>query len=182
MIIAHHACHQQEASEQQLTVQIMSGSADAHEISGAVTLGAEYTTMYGGKMSAHRFENITIPYAAIITSAFFKVWKYGVISGWDVKAELAINAAELMESTANLSARVRGVAVDFGNPTTDNSAITVSADISAVIQQVVTQSGWQSGNPIVIFFVATASASIFTEIFFEIEQSQSAAVLEINWR
>lgn len=134
--------------------------------SDAVTLDGAFITDSTAEHVGMRFLNITIPPGSTINAATLTVTLMG--SGQDepqhqLRGQLALNAGTFTTGTDDVDARARTTAAvqwnsaDLGANAGDefqwgapNGSPTSGADISAIIQEIIDQSGWASGNALVL--------------------------------
>jgi len=119
----------------------------------------------GGGM---RFQNVTIPQGATITAAYITIYCYTPCNGTVVRTRIIgddEDNAAAFSTLADFQAR-RGIIVGGANDNYITSAYVDwdgmaawsagvsynSADISAVIQEIVNRAGWASGNALVLFW------------------------------
>lgn len=132
----------------------------------AVTLDAGNVTDNALDHVGMRFTNITIPPGSTINSATLTVTMMG--TGTDepkhqLRGQLALNAAAFSTSTDDVDSRTRTTATVQWNSTNLGAAAgdeyewgaaagdpTNGADISAIIQEIIDQVGWASGNALVL--------------------------------
>ena len=139
-----------------VTVQVNLGSDDVNEE------GATFTTNYVGfwagssatpatSYSGLRFNSINIPRGAVITSARIEVYSVNQ-SQWTQIAFLI--AGDAVDNSATFSASSKPsqrplTTVRINHNTNTNWAINtwyVLQDVTPIVQEIVSRSGWQSGN------------------------------------
>jgi hypothetical protein len=147
--------------------QVSSSSDDVNEDAATFTTNA--TTLWLGNGSSTtssytglRFANVAIPSGATITSAKLKV--YSSQSQWltirmNMAGELSPNSATF-SSTSKPSQRKSTVQSVNHNDNVSWSANTwyLLDEMAPVVQEIVNQSGWQSGNSLSIILTGTGSA------------------------
>jgi type IV pilus assembly protein PilY1 len=113
-----------------------------------------------------RFEDVSIPQGATITSAYLRFSAAQTHSAADglelkIRAESSDNAPAFTSSGFGLSARSKFLTEVNWSPDADwplDSAMT-SADITTLVQQVVNRSGW-CGNNAMAFYIQPRSSSL----------------------
>lgn len=134
----------------------------------------------GNQTIGLRFNNLTIPKGALIKSAFIQFTTDEVSTlanpALTIKAEASDNAAAF--TTVNFNASSRPRTTEFadwspGSWTSVNQAAALqkTPDIKTVIQEVVSRSGWNSSNSLVIIITGTGKR---TARAFEASSSQAA--------
>ncbi|MHC4556234.1 MAG: TolB family protein, partial [Planctomycetota bacterium] len=112
-----------------------------------------------------RFEGIRIPKGTEIKKAFLQFTKDGPDSEAEpseltIHAELSANAETFIEAKHNISSRKRTKASVEWSPegwtiVGERSQKQRTHDLSSLIQEVVTQSGWQEGNSLVLIITGS---------------------------
>ena len=172
-----------------LNIPIDSPDDDGEQFpAGTVTLSSSDIEMVqdGGLVliAGYKFNNVSLPDDAIITSAYLQFYAEEVQTGAaniNIAADASPNPAPFVATNNNLS----------GRATTSNTANWVPApwpslnangvdqqtvDLSTVVQEVISTTGWQAGNSLV--FLMTGSG---TRTTFSYNQSSSkAAVLHLQ--
>lgn len=114
----------------------------------------------------YRFTNVTIPPGSTITDARLTITVVGACEPQhQLRGELAANAAAFTTGSNNIDARARTTAAvnwdsaslgsasgeewQWGAP---NGSPTSGANLSAIIQEIINQGGWASGNALVLIF------------------------------
>jgi hypothetical protein len=145
-----------------LEVRVAAGSDDAEESSsGSVSLGSsdlELVTDASVQTVGIRFAGLAIPPGAVIRSAAVQFQVDEATSdatALTIHAQAADNAPTFTTATANISSRPRTAAQAPWVPAAWNTIGAAgveqrSADLSAVIQEIVDRAGWVSGNAIAI--------------------------------
>ncbi len=150
-----------------LTLQV--NAADSNAVEDGTTFSTAPSPLWIGNgasatnsFTGIRFTNVTIPSGATITSA--RVSLYSSQSQWitvsfSIAAEAAINSAAF-SSTSKMSQRtLTSMKVQHSDNVQWNANTWYSLDeIAPVIQEVVNQPGWQSGNSLSIIMKGTGSA------------------------
>lgn len=143
------------AAQTNVTFTVSANSDDADEVSG----GTVYVTDGYSYMSSHvgyRFQNVTIPAGANVTSATLEIFKYGggtTSFSVDLTAEDVDSAATFSASSYNISGRPRTSAQTLwstGSTSYADGQSIVSPNFASSIQEVVDRSGWSSGNSLAI--------------------------------
>ena len=156
-----------QAAQNTATFIVQSGSNDVNQ--DGSTLSSGNTTLWLGNGSSTssgytglRFTNVTLPQGATITSALIQV--YSSKSQWipmsiQIAADQSTNSVAC--STTNLPSQ-RSLTAAKVNSTTNANWLANTwyslPDISTVIQEVVSQPGWQSGNSLSVVIKGTGSA------------------------
>jgi hypothetical protein len=115
-----------------------------------------------------RFTNVTIPPGSTINDARLTVRISGTTANDEpqhrLRGELSANAAAFTTGSNDIDARARTTAAvdwdsaDLGASGNDfqwgapNGAPTSGANLSAIIQEIINQGGWASGNALVLIF------------------------------
>ena len=146
-------------------VRVNSSADDAEERSdGDMYLdSSDLELVYdgGNQMVGMRFRDLQIPQGAIITNAtveFETDETNDSLTSLLIQAEAVDDAAAFTSSDNNISSRPRTVtAVNWLNIPAWNSTSEKhqSPNISTVIQEVVSRSGWNSGNDLVLIITGT---------------------------
>ncbi len=150
-----------------LKVRIKRGSDDVEERSGgsmymtSTDLGMVYDT--STQVIGLRFTGINIPKNATITSAFiqFKVDETtSNTTSLVIQGEASPNAAAFNTVTRNVSSRVRTKSAVIWTPVVWTTLGASGEDqrtpnLASVIQQIVSQSGWKSGNSLVLIITGS---------------------------
>lgn len=103
-----------------------------------------------------RFPGVTIPQGAAITSATITIQPTNVNRddpNVDIFGELSLNAVDFV-ADPDMNARPRTVASVLWDDTDLGEQPSPSPDISTIIEEIVGQGSWVSGNALVIFFDA----------------------------
>ena len=151
-----------------LNLQVASGNDDAHEaetgygftVSDPNLLIQAAANNYDRWWAGLRFDGVTIPQGATITSASLQTYK---TSSNDILATIYaedVDDADDFSTTADVSGRTLTTA----SATWTDSSGTVSdwvtsADISSVIQEIVDRGSWASGNALVVIVAGRANGS-----------------------
>ena len=156
-----------EQQQTVLDIQVNASSDDAEESSsGGVSLGSsdlELTFDNSNQTVGMRFNNLIIPSGAIITKAYvqFQVDEASsVATDLTIKGELNPNTPTFINSNGDISSRTpTGASVPWspvpwlavGEAGPDQQ----TPDISAIVQEIVDQGLWASGNSLVILITGT---------------------------
>lgn len=172
-----------------LTKQIGTGYADAYERTdnGQLTVltGSWVYITSTGDYGFFRFIGIDIPQGATINSATvtFDKWNPSGAADTRIYAEKSVMPVALTSSdvgTTAISTRpLTGNYVDWSISGTSFYAPSTSPDFKTVIQEIVNQESWQSGNPIHLILVGQGGGRLGVGSY-ELDQSKSA-ILEINY-
>jgi hypothetical protein len=155
------------ANTTSITSQPAQGSDDANEDGSALTTNS--TTLWFGNGASTsksylglRFNNVTVPRGATITSAKLQV--YSSQSQWiyvDVQfaAEASNNAATFSTSSKPSQRSLTTARVNHSSDGSWSANTWYDLDdISSVIQEVTNRTGWQSGNSLVIILKGTGGS------------------------
>jgi subtilisin-like proprotein convertase family protein len=136
--------------------------------------------------SAFRFTNVTIPQDATISNAYIRIhsrsnfnadWMYLDIKGEDVDDSDSFNVQPYIGQRTLTSATAYW---DTNNAWSQNSEYD-SPDIGNVIQEIISRSGWSSGNALTIFFSNGIDGSDARSIWSYDGSSSYAAELVLNY-
>lgn len=159
----------------QVVKTVSTGTDDAQQVgttmtTNGTTIGAslDATTDWAGM----RFQNVTVPKGATITSAFISVVPSG--TGEDeplitLSAEDADSSATFTTTASDISNRSRTSTVSWSS--TDLAATGASyhnsPDLTSQIQTVIDRSGWAAGNPVTVIAQggATSTRDLTIEAF-----------------
>ena len=154
--------------------RIAASSDDAEEIIdlGTVNLGSRDLEMAEknnkGRLVGMRFNDLSIPKDAIITKAYlqFQVNDTNSDSGGSlgIVGEVTDNAATFLAINTNISSRIQTGAEVVWMPeqwSTQNEAgpDQKTPNIAPVIQEIINQAGWSSGNSLVLIITGNAPRS-----------------------
>ncbi len=140
---------------------------DAEESeNGAISLSStdlEFVYDYGDQTVGMRFNNLTIPQSAIITEAYiqFKVDEgASIATNLIISAEATDNSGAFESSAQNISSRPRTNESIAWSPvawlTIGEAGIDQrTPNLAPVIQEVISRSGWVSGNSLSIIIVGS---------------------------
>ena len=147
--------------------QPAASSDDAEEyVSGAMSLTSSDLELVmddfdrGDQQVGIRFPNLAIPQGATITSAsidFTVDEAHSDATDLVLRAQLSGNAPTFTTSSGNISGRALTSASTAWSPGPWSSigAVQTSPDLAAVIQEVVNQGAWNSGNALAIIITGT---------------------------
>jgi hypothetical protein len=173
-------------------VAIAAGTDDAEEkvSKGAVTNTSDDLDMVLDKSTPMaavglRFANIPIPKGAIVTSATirFKADEKGTTSTDLRFAIQAVDNAPTFTTTKfGISTRpTTGSTVSWAPPTWNtvgqSAAPQTTPDLSSLLQQAVSRSGWAPGNAVVFIVTGTGAGTRVADSF----EGGGAAVLDVEW-
>lgn len=162
------------ATSQTFERQILSSSDDAEEKfdgSDVLTSSTDLELMYdtfndqGLQKIGLRFNNIAIPSNATITNAYIQFTADGNNNGdvtITIKGEDVANSAAFVDATNNISNRTTtSASVTWDNiPAWADDAAGVpqrTPNLSAIINEIITSNGWQSGNPVTFILTGTGN-------------------------
>jgi hypothetical protein len=152
-----------------VTSQIDDDDDDAEESvsSGDVVLSSsdlEMPSDNGDQIVGMRFNNINVPQGVTVTNAFIQFTADESSSSsldLTIKGELSSNASVFTTANNNISGRnsTSSSVIWSPNSWSDNDRTTDqrTVDISSIITEIVAQSGWQTGNSIVITITGSGS-------------------------
>ena len=183
-----------QASGQTIEVQVTAGEDDGYAWSStgqSLTLSSMKTGAQAGStppfyMSAMRFANVDIPQGATIINAYLKICAYDSEISSDLygelKAEDADDAASFSDARrmGSVTTTTASVNWDHTSAWTMNSWLT-SPDISSVISEVTSRSGWNPGNSLVIVYGARNTSGSARRISTFDRGADYAAKLEITY-
>jgi hypothetical protein len=176
-------------STQVLDVPIRLGADDAEErYNGTVLLNSsDLDITADGKRfmraTGLRFTEISLPQGAVVTNAYvqFRTDEVGTgAAALTIRAQAADTAPALGATSGNLSSRATTTASAAWAPP-DWSVVGAAgagqrtSDLSGVVQEVVSRTGWLSGNALALLFTGTADRT--AEAF----EGSTAPVLHIEW-
>ena len=150
---------------------IVASADDAEQVvsSGAVTLasGDLNLPLDGNRlqMAGMRFSGVTVPQNATITRAYVQFQADEVSTGpvtLSITGQLATDAAGFTTATSSISSRSQTAGVTWSPADWSvlgaRTAVQQTADISSVVDAIVSQSGWASGNHLVLIVKQTSGA------------------------
>ncbi|CAA6819329.1 MAG: Chitinase (EC [uncultured Thiotrichaceae bacterium] len=144
-----------------LDIKVSNSSDDAEEFgNGTMYLDSsdlELTQDSSSQTVGMRFNEVTIPVGAIISRAYiqFQVDETSnILSGLGIHGEASANPTTFTSNTNDITSRPLTLAHTFWIPVAweergANGIDQRTADISAVVQELVSQSGWNSGQSMV---------------------------------
>jgi hypothetical protein len=147
--------------------QVSQSSDDGTQTSsGSVSVTTTVAVVSTGSWQAFRFQNVTIPSGATISSASISIWPTTAKSiDSTIYGNKVANPATLSTTTSYISglaetaASVNWIAGPF-----TAGAFVASPDISAIITELIGQAGWASGNSMIFilenFEALTSAATI----------------------
>ena len=154
--------------EMGIQVSVSDGDDDAEEsATGSVSItngDLELVFDKGGNQTVGmRFDGVNIPPGALINNAFIQFMADETDSGTttlNIQGEATANAATFSAVTGNISSRSRTASTVVWSPPPWNTVGEAgldqrTADIASVIQEIVNQSGWASGNALAIIITGT---------------------------
>ncbi|MCB9006677.1 MAG: hypothetical protein H6656_04760 [Ardenticatenaceae bacterium] len=166
----NHQVQMSNTASQEVEVRVSSDADDAEESpSGNMYLNSSdlelvYDDYNGGtQLVGMRFRSLAIPQGATITHAKieFEVDETDYTStSLVIQAEAVDNAAVFTTADNNISSRPRTIAtvnwtnIPAWNQTSEKQQ---TPDISAVIQEIVSRSGWNNGNDLVLIITGSGT-------------------------
>lgn len=158
-----------------LNLQVNASSDDARNINGATSKNITATTNHIGKFNTtddywngFRWTNVTIPQGATINGATIDLYSAQVTGGTTAKSiwygVLETNAATYNTSTVYPEGKPRTTASVTKDFTTSAWNATLGygvdlVDVKTLVQEIVNQSGWASGNALAIVCHDNGSAN-----------------------
>jgi len=133
-----------------LTSNIIQGSDDAMEYQAAMYLNSKYLNM--GDKSGLRFQNITIPKGAVITSAVIQFMPKWNDNSYDpslmIYGEKSDNASTFTNESNNISHRNKTHSSVLWQTQNDwnSKQYHNTPKVTSIVQEIVNQTGWHSGN------------------------------------
>jgi hypothetical protein len=178
-------------SSQAVQIRVASGGDDAEEVSGQVKPARTAIRLGGGAggMAAFRFTGAVIPNRARILSAKLKL--YG--KGFETQpiairylGEKAASSAPLPQSgTGLLTARAKTSSVVDDSPAAwTTKSFNASPALTAILQEIIDQPGWTSGNSLTLFVADNGSpAGSYRQVAaFESGGEATAAILTVSYQ
>ncbi|MEM7207537.1 MAG: chitobiase/beta-hexosaminidase C-terminal domain-containing protein [Pseudomonadota bacterium] len=159
-----------------LTLQILQDRDDAEERqNGRVTLFSndlEMTTLKGIQSIGLRYQNVAIPDDAMVTYAYLIFTAkdgHSDTTTLIIDAEASANTTVFLRGDNNLfnitDRPITGASVEWEVPTwhaEDGSFAQISPDLTSVIQSVIDQPGWASGNALALIISGSGLRSAYT--------------------
>ncbi|MBI3650072.1 MAG: hypothetical protein HY231_03400 [Acidobacteria bacterium] len=153
-----------------LTPRVNASSDDAEEAAGTVVTTGSLDLAYAGStinLVGMRFNGLTIPRGARITSATLQFTASNSDStntvNLTIQGEAVANSTTFTTATNNLSSRPRTTSSvawsALGAWTSGATTNATSPNFAAVIQEIVNNSGWASGNSLNLFLSDNASTA-----------------------
>ncbi|HLN18603.1 MAG TPA: hypothetical protein VK255_00350, partial [Patescibacteria group bacterium] len=156
-----------------IELKIQSGADDGLEVSSTGLVNLKYPTVRlgGNSLVGLRFRGINIPKGATITKAILKLHDYAGPNNsvsLEYRADAKINSDAIKEEKGNLSSRSLASAKvnDTPGKWTLNQ-FNVSPDLSNIVQELVNNSSWTSGNTMTFLIKDSGSSSYRTISAFE---------------
>jgi hypothetical protein len=135
--------------------------------------------------SGYRFTNVQIPKSATIISATFSGYVYGTfnqinatIYGDKEPNVLTFNATNGFPPSKTFTSS----SVFWSNHAATYPAFNNSPDISAIVQEIVNQSGWAPGNAMAILTYAPIPTTYYGTFYSYRQSSSVAAKLSITYQ
>lgn len=149
-----------------LQVRVKSSNDDAEERVSGGTMDRNNSTIYMIRDSSNRdqyvglrFQNIAIPAGATILSAYIDFTISATDSSspsYTIVGQKALTPGSFTSTSGNISGRISAAnatsaSVSWASVANPSAGSTLtSPDIKSILQELVNQSGWTSGNPIVL--------------------------------
>jgi hypothetical protein len=147
-----------------LSKRVSSANDDAEQANdSSMSVGGSILSSGTNAWVGMRFQNITIPKNATITSATLTCqsagWYTSSPAAITIFAQASDNASAFSSTFANISSRARSSASLTINPLSgySDNLVLPTPDISALIQEVVGRPGWASGNALAILVRSDAA-------------------------
>ncbi|GEM_PF-671100 len=127
-------------------------SLDDTTVTNGVNKNADYPILTQNNRNAGvRFQNITIPQGATITSAYIETYLHS--SSYDdidvnIYGDFADHSLNFADTNTLVNNRLKTSAFVLWNAGNSGTGYKKSPDISSVVQEIVNRGGWQSGNSI----------------------------------
>ena len=157
-----------------LNVRVSSSSDDAEEsASGSVNLTHSYLELVYDKnnqLVGMRFNNLNIPKQATILYAYvqFQTGKISTpVTSLTIQGQAIDNAPTFRNVKRNISSRLRTTAVSDWTPSTWNVINEAgvnqrTANISSIVQEIINQPGWLSGNSLVLIITGSGQRTAWS--------------------
>ncbi len=156
---------------------------DAEEVGGTMDLASGGLELGAGLVGV-RFADLTIPQGAFISSAHVQfegdASGEGETTDYTIQAEASTTAASFTSADNDLSGRPVGSAVDWSPgawDSGDRDAAQRTSDISALLQVLVDDPGWNDASSIVLVFAGTG---LRTAESFEGGDQQAELVVQVT--
>ncbi|MEZ4959932.1 MAG: DNRLRE domain-containing protein, partial [Saprospiraceae bacterium] len=173
-----------------ISSMVSASSDDAEEnlSGGAVSLTSNDIELVqdgsSNQQSGMRFNNITIPKGATITSAYVQFTAKATNTGavtLTLSGQAIDNAPTFTSSSGNISSRTKTAATVSWSPADWNiiGQTYQTSNIASIIQEIVNRSGWASGNSMVIMATGPTTATRTAQSYDGVPAS--APVLVINF-
>jgi lysophospholipase L1-like esterase len=137
-----------------------------------------------------RFQNVTIPAGVTITKAYIQFTvdraDAGGIVNLTVKGQKAVAPVRFSTASYDMSSRARTTAavnwlLSTWTMANESGANQRTPDLSAILQEVIGQVGWASGNPIVLIIEDNGSDNRAFRAAHTIDGSPAAPVLHVEY-
>lgn len=181
-----------------VTSRVAASSDDATERTDTTVVGTNNGTV-GLRMGRDgssvdrnigmRFANLAIPNGATITSATIQFTAFANNSGgttdFNIRGELATNATTFAATNGNLSGRTKTTAsvnwTSIGAWTSGATTNATTPDFASVIQEIVDQGGWASGNALNLFITRNvANTGLRTSTSYD-DNTATAPLLSVTY-
>ncbi len=178
-----------ESEEITFTKSIQTGSDDVEErATGVISLNNDdielvYDNYFtGNQIVGLRFNGVTVPQGAIVTSAFIRFTVDETDNGTCnlvIKGEKSGNAQQFTTASKNVSNRTKTTASVVWNPLAWQTigANQLTPNLESIVQDIISSAVWNSGNSMV--FIITGSGTRTAESYEG--GSAKAALLTINY-
>ncbi len=144
--------------------RIAANSDDAYEYNSTVNLGEDFIYLaYSSDMfSGFRFQNVQLPRSSLVTRAYIQFASTSARAEpahVTIRAEKSTTPSTFASTPRNLSSRpLTTAAMEWDMPAFGYNSQTDAErtpDLSALVREVVSSTGWTSGAPIVFIFSST---------------------------
>jgi len=135
-----------------------------------------------------RFNHVRVPQGAVISSAYLEFHVDEVNTGsidLIIAAQASANAPTFTTSSGNISSRIKtNESVNWNSEVDwlDVGSLQQSPDISLVVQEVVNQWSWTSGNALVVIITGSSSGKRVAESFDGSELDAPRLVIEYHFK
>lgn len=165
------------------TTTIIASADDALQNGVSVNLtGATPTINATNKHGGFRFQNVAVPKWATITAATISLYFPSMANDdpdVNIWAEKAVNAPEFTATNNDITNRTPTTAVVQWTASSVGSGWEASADISSIIQELVSMDGWLSPSSIVLILQGR-STNPLRYIAYD-DGSGTYATLDVTW-
>lgn len=156
------------AATVELSVSVAASADDAYENTDTDVVDINDTTLTIAlnRLTGFRFQNVTIPQGATISSASVQFTAAGSIADsiLSIHGEDSDDAAAFQAVNVDISGRTQTTAsVSWTVPAWSGSGARTAAqatpDLATIIQEIVDRAGWVSGNDLALLFLRTGGTA-----------------------